>query len=133
MSVFCSSHVSIDGRMFEFSIGASTLGLGELTESNEPVCGDAMPGLWGNGLPVVMCLLWHCQSWSSYIMVYEYPKKIYLLTNISHWTKTLKVLKSPKHVIQNIYIFKVEWTTVIEIIIGSTSNTVFSSKNDGIK
>ena len=77
--------------------------------------------------------IWHCQSWSSYTMVYEYPKTIYLLTNISLWTKTLKVLKSPKHVIQNIYIFKAERTAVIEIIIGSTSNTVFSPKNDDIK
>jgi hypothetical protein len=32
--------------MFGFSIGASTLGLGEFTESNEPVCGDAMSGLF---------------------------------------------------------------------------------------
>jgi hypothetical protein len=30
-------------------------------------------------------------------------------------------------------IFKTEWTTMIYIIIGSTSNTVCSSKNDGIK
>jgi hypothetical protein len=42
--------------MFGFSIGASTIGLGEFTESNEPVCGDAMSGFGGNGLPVVRCL-----------------------------------------------------------------------------
>ena len=56
LSIFCSSNVSIDGRMFGFSIGASPLGLGECTESNEPVCGNAMSGLRGNGLPVVRCL-----------------------------------------------------------------------------
>jgi hypothetical protein len=42
--------------MYGYSIGASTLGLGEFTESNEPVCGDVMSGLRGNGLPVVRCL-----------------------------------------------------------------------------
>jgi hypothetical protein len=72
-------------------------------------------------------------SWSCYAMVYEYPKKIYLLTNTSLWMKILKVLKSLNNVIQTIYIFKAEWTTAIEIIKGSTSNTVFSSKNDDIK
>ena len=37
------------------------------------------------------------------------------------------------NVIKNIYIFKTELTAAIELIIGSTSNTVFSSMNDGIK
>jgi hypothetical protein len=32
--VFCSSNVSIDEGMFGFSIGASTIGLGEFRESN---------------------------------------------------------------------------------------------------
>jgi hypothetical protein len=40
--VFCLSNVSIDEGMFGFSIGASTIGLGELTESNRPVCDDAL-------------------------------------------------------------------------------------------
>jgi hypothetical protein len=35
--------------MFGFSIGASTIGLGELTESNRPVCDDALSGLVGSG------------------------------------------------------------------------------------
>jgi hypothetical protein len=34
------------------------------------------------------------------------------------------------NVIKSIYIFNTELTTAIEIFIGSTSNTVFSSKND---
>ena len=42
--------------MFGFSIGANTIGLGEFTESNGPVCGDALSGLMGNGLPAVRCL-----------------------------------------------------------------------------
>ena len=66
-------------------------------------------------------------------MVYEYSKQIYLLTNISLWKKSITVQKSPMNVIKNIYIFKTELTTAIEIIIGSNSNTVFSSQNDGIK
>jgi hypothetical protein len=42
--------------MFGFSIGASTIGLGELTESNRPVCDDALSGLGGSGFVVVRCL-----------------------------------------------------------------------------
>ena len=37
------------------------------------------------------------------------------------------------NVMKNINIFKAELTTAINLIISSTSNTVFSSKNDGIK
>jgi hypothetical protein len=66
-------------------------------------------------------------------MVYEYSKHIYLPTNISVWKKGLTVQKSLMNVFKNINIFKAELTTAIEIIIGSTSNTVFSSKNDDIK
>ena len=54
--VFCSSNVSIDEGMFGFSIGASKIGLGESTESNRPVCDDAISGLGGSGLVVVRCL-----------------------------------------------------------------------------
>jgi hypothetical protein len=63
-------------------------------------------------------------------MVYEYFKQIYLLTNISVWKKSITVQKSLMNVMKNIYIFKAELTTAINLIIGSTSNT---SKNDGIK
>ena len=44
MFVFCSSNVSIDEGMFGFSIGASEICLGEFTESNGPVCEDAISG-----------------------------------------------------------------------------------------
>ena len=132
--VFCSSNISIDEGMFGFSIGASKIGLGELTESNGLfvmmhylVLGVAVLWLWG------VYKTWHCQSWPSYTMVYEYSKQIYLLTNISLWKKSIRVQKSLMNAIKNIYIFKTELTTLIEISIGSTSNTVFSSKNDGIK
>jgi hypothetical protein len=40
--------------MFGFSIGASTIGLGEFTESNGHVCDDAISGLGGSGLLVYM-------------------------------------------------------------------------------
>ena len=66
-------------------------------------------------------------------MVYEYFKQIYLPTNISLWKKSITVQKSLMNVMKNIYIFKAELTTAINLIISSTSNTVFSSKNDGIK
>jgi hypothetical protein len=42
--------------MFGFSIGVSNIGLGEFTESNGPVCGDAVSGLGCSGLVVVRCL-----------------------------------------------------------------------------
>jgi hypothetical protein len=77
--------------------------------------------------------IWHCQSWPSYTMVYEYSKQIYMLIDISLWKKSITVQKSLMNVIKNIYIFKTELTTAKEIIVGSTYNTVFSSKNDGIK
>ena len=132
--VFCSSNASIDEGMFGFSIGASEICLGEFTESDGPVCDDTISGLgvaalwlWG------VYKIWHCQSWPSYTMVYEYSKQIYLLTNISFWKKRITVQKPLMNVIKNICIFKTELTTATEIIIGSTSNTVFSSKNDGIK
>jgi hypothetical protein len=83
--------------------------------------------LWG------VYKIWHCQSWPSYTVVYEYSKKIYLLTNISLCKKSITVQKSFMNVIKNIYIFTMDMTTAIWIIISSTSNTVFSSKNDGIK
>jgi hypothetical protein len=132
--VFCSSNVSIDEGMFGFSIGASKICLGEFTESNGHVCDDAISGLGSSGLLVWgVYKIWHCQSWPSYTMVYEYSKQIYLLTNISLWKKSITVQKSLMNAIKNIYIFKTELTTLIEISIGSTSNTVFSSKNDDIK
>jgi hypothetical protein len=53
--VFCSSNVSIDEGMFGFAIGANKIGLGEFTESNGPVCGDALSGLGGSGLVLVSC------------------------------------------------------------------------------
>ena len=56
LSVFCSSNIYIDGGKFGFSIGASTIGFGEFTESNGPVSGEAISDLGGNGLPVVRCL-----------------------------------------------------------------------------
>jgi hypothetical protein len=125
--VFCSSNISIDEGMFGFSIGASKIGLGELTESNGLfvmmhylVLGVAVLWLWG------VYKTWHCQSWPSYTMVDEYSKHICLPTNISVWKKGLTVQKSLMNVIKNIYIFKAELTTALEIIIGSTSNTVFS-------
>jgi hypothetical protein len=89
--------------------------------------GVAALWLWG------VYKIWHCQSWPSYTMVYEYFKQIYLLTNISLWKKSITVQKSLMNVMKNIYIFKAELTTAINLIISSTSNTVFSSKNDGIK
>jgi hypothetical protein len=46
----------IDEGMFGFSIGASKIGLGEFTESNRPVCDDALSGLGDSGLVVVRCL-----------------------------------------------------------------------------
>jgi hypothetical protein len=42
---------------------------------------------------------------------------IYLLTNISLWKKSITVQKSLMNVIKNIYIFKTELTTAIEIIL----------------
>ena len=134
LSVFCSSNVSIDKGIFGFSIEASKLDLGEFTESNGHVCDDAISGLGDNGLLFWgVYKIWHCQSWPRYTMVYEYSKQIYLLTNISLWKKSITVQKSLMNAIKNIYIFKTELTTLIEIIIGSTSKTVFSPKNDGIK
>jgi hypothetical protein len=41
--------------MFGFSIGANTLGLGEFTEPNRPVCGDAISVIIGNGVePIII-------------------------------------------------------------------------------
>jgi hypothetical protein len=42
--------------MFGFSIGVSTIGFGEFKASNWPVCGDAIYGRGGSGLPVVRCI-----------------------------------------------------------------------------
>jgi len=42
--------------MFGLSIGASTIGLDEFTESNGPVCDDAISGHGGSSLVVVRCL-----------------------------------------------------------------------------
>jgi hypothetical protein len=50
-NVFCSSNVSIDHGIFGFSIGASKIGLDELTESNGPVCDDVISGLGGHNSP----------------------------------------------------------------------------------
>jgi hypothetical protein len=55
LSVFCSSNVSIDEGMFGFSIGASTIGLGEFTESKWHDCDDTISGLGGSGFAVVRC------------------------------------------------------------------------------
>ena len=60
------------------------------------------------------------------------PSKYIFLQTYHSEQKSITVQKSLINVIKNIYIFKTELTTAIEIIIGCTSNTVFSSKNDGI-